>query len=57
MDRGKLNKKGLTEEITGRKNGCMLGKEGEHGEKEIAIESRRILGEKEETGLETGREV
>ncbi len=33
----------------------MLGKEGEHGEKEIAIERRRILGEKEEIDVETGR--
>ncbi len=42
MDRGKLNKRGLKEEIKGRENGCMLGKEGECGEKEIAIERRRI---------------
>jgi hypothetical protein len=53
MNRGKLNKKGLKEEITGRENGRLLGKEGEHREKEIVIERRRILGEKEEIGLET----
>ncbi len=51
MNRGKLNKKGLKEEITGRENGCRLGKEGECREKENAG------GEKEEIGVETGRMI
>jgi hypothetical protein len=43
MDRGKLNKRGLKEEITGRENGCVLGKEGECREKENAGGKKRRL--------------